>query len=74
VVDAILKAVIAVDLTSGANTVISSPTLPNANNRLSYSTGIELDAGQNYALITDIDLHSVIEMDLITGERVYFSR
>lgn len=73
VVDSGLDAIVAVDLNTGARTILSGATIPNAMNPFSAPTGIAIDAANNRALVTDRALAAVIAVDLTTGERTIFS-
>ena len=69
-----LSSVVAVDLTTGARTVLSDDTTPDSNNTFSSSIErITLDSANNRALVTDSDLDAVIAVDLTTGARTILS-
>lgn len=61
--------VIAVDLISGARTVLSSNSIPNATNPMRNLQGIAIDRPRNRALVVDSNLESVIAVDLSSGAR-----
>lgn len=62
--------VLAIDLSSGARTVISSATQPNATNMLlSGSADMNLDAANNRVLLADLATRSIYAVNLDTGER-----
>jgi sugar lactone lactonase YvrE len=62
-------AVLAVDLESGARTVFSDATRPNAANQFSYPDGVALDAAHNRILVVDSGAQAIIAVDLTTGAR-----
>jgi sugar lactone lactonase YvrE len=64
-------AVIAVDLTTGARTVLTNGSIPDANNPFDFPISITLDPVNNRALVTDIG--AVIAVDLTTGARTVLS-
>ncbi|MES2675414.1 MAG: S8 family serine peptidase [Pseudomonadota bacterium] len=73
VLDNVLKAVIAVDLTSGARTVLSNSSTPSSANSFSIPLGMELDAANNRALVVDDGLDAVVAVDLVSGARTILS-
>ena len=64
--------VIAVNLDTGARTILSDNTPPDANNTLYEPRGIAIDNAGNRALITDTGSNSIIAVDLDTGARTIF--
>ena len=64
-----LDALIAVDLTMGARTILSDTTTPNSVNAFSFPTDVVLDSANNRALLVDIGLGALVAVDLITGAR-----
>lgn len=73
VADADLDAIIAVDLTSGLRTVLSSSTSPNATNAFRNPADIIIDGANNRALVADSGLSAIISVDLTSGERTVLS-
>jgi len=73
VTDDVLKAVVDVDLATGARTILSDMTMPDAANPFSAPNGIAIDAANNRALVTDLFLDAVIAVDLATGARTMLS-
>lgn len=65
------NAVLAVDLNTGARTLISDDSTPNANNALNNPGYMILDSANNRALIADSS--RVIGVDLTSGERSIYS-
>ncbi|HEX5057537.1 MAG TPA: hypothetical protein VFX02_13705 [Gammaproteobacteria bacterium] len=65
--------VIAVDLTTGARTPLSTGTVPNADTPFDSPAGIMVDAANNRALVTDIDLDAIVAVDLASGARTILS-
>ncbi len=65
--------VIAVDMTTGARTLISSDTLPNAGNALRIPIAIDIDDGRGRLLVADADLAAVIAVDIGTGGHTILS-
>ncbi len=72
--DDVQESVLAVDLTTGARTVISDIGIPNANTPFFEPKGIAVDSADNRALFTDTWRNVVIAMDLTTGARTIFSQ
>ena len=72
--DLILDTVVAVDLVTGARTILSDTTTPDGNNALITPQSITLDVANNRALVVDSNLKAVVAIQLDTGERVIFSR
>ena len=70
--DPCLDAVVAVDLTTGARTILSNNTTPDNTTPFVNSQGIALDATNNRALVVDITQAMVIAVDLTTGARSPF--
>jgi len=66
-------AVLAVDLSTGARTVISNNSTPNAVNALLNPQEITLDSANNRALVVDSDLDALVAVDLSTGARTIVS-
>ena len=69
-----LSAVIAVDLTSGARTILSNSSTPDAVNAFSSPSGVELDRENKRALVSDDGIRGLIAVDLVNGQRVFVSR
>ena len=69
VVDTGRKAIIAVDLSNGARSVISSNTAPSGQVRFNNPLGIVIDSANSRALVTDSGLHAIVAVDLSTGAR-----
>ncbi len=65
-------AIVAIDITTGNQTVLSGEV--NAGSTISFvdPLGITLDKDNNRALLTDSELNVVIAMDLTTGARTSF--
>jgi hypothetical protein len=74
VADTVLRALIAVDLTSGARSILSSVSTPDAVNAFSAPAGLVLDSENNRALVIDSTLGALIAVDLVNGQRVVMSR
>jgi len=75
VVDGYLAdAVVAVDLTTGARTIISDAAMPNASNSLLDPRALVLDSANNRVLLLDAVLNAVMAVDLVDGQRVTLSR
>lgn len=66
--------IIAVDLISSESKILSGAATSNSINMLKYPRGIALNSANNFALVTDSTLQAILAVDLITGERVYFSK
>jgi len=73
VADDDLQAVIAIDLTSGLRTVLSSNTFPSEVNAFISPADIVLDGANNRALVADSGLSAIIAVDLTSGERSILS-
>jgi len=73
VIDEGLDAVIAVDLTTKARTVLSDNSTPDTNNPFDWPRSIAIDSDNNRALLTDSSLDAVIAVDLTTGARTILS-
>ncbi len=73
IVDNRVGAVIAVDLQTGARTVLSDSSTPNALNPLRGPVGIALDSANGRALVTDNFLRAVVAVDLQSGARSILS-
>jgi len=69
VIDSYLDALVAVDLSTGVNTIISNNTTPDTNNAFSGLSSITLDSDNNRVLVTDAELGSVLAVNLSTGAR-----
>lgn len=69
VTDAGLRAVLAVDLVTGARTPFSSTTVPDAVNRWGNPLGIAVDTANNQALVADNRLGAVLAVSLADGAR-----
>jgi DNA-binding beta-propeller fold protein YncE len=71
------QSIIAVDLTTGARTVLSSNSIPDNSNPFSFPRGIAIDTANNRALVTDTNFFSgnisIIAVDLTTGARTVLS-
>jgi len=67
---------VAVDLTSGARTILSDATTPDAANPFSLPIGIVLDAANGRALVIDgsFGLNAVMAVELTSGDRVIVSK
>lgn len=61
-------AIMAVDLATGARTVLSDNTTPGVNNRLRNLTDLILDQANNRLLVTLTDPSEVMAIDLTTGK------
>ena len=66
--------IIAVDLTTGARSVFSDNTTPNAHNPLIVPTYMTLDTEHNRLLVGSDDLPEILAVDLVDGQRVILSR
>ncbi|NOX91736.1 MAG: tetratricopeptide repeat protein [Gammaproteobacteria bacterium] len=73
VVDSGLEAVVAVDLKTGAHTILSDAVTPNTANPLRFPISITIDAANNRALVLDSGLKAVVVVDLKTGARTILS-
>jgi hypothetical protein len=62
-------AVYVVNLTTGARTILSNNTTPDANNPFQLPHGIALDAANNRLLVADRNARAVIAVNLTTGAR-----
>jgi len=65
---------LAVDLTSGARSIVSDIGTPNGQNAFVVPIGIALDDIDNRALVVDDGLEALLAVDLESGQRVIFSR
>jgi len=72
-VDDELRVVIAIDLTTGARSILSDNSTPNAADPFDSPEHIVLDAANGRALVVDTDRAAVIAVDLATGMRTIFS-
>ncbi len=73
VVDAAGRRIVAVDLATGVRTVLSSETIPSAENSFEYPEMIAIDVANNRALVTDNGIGAIVAVDLSTGARTIFS-
>lgn len=73
IVDNRVGAVVAVDLQTGARTVLSDSSTPDALNPLRGPVGIALDSANGRALVTDNILRAVVAVDLQSGARSILS-
>ncbi len=77
VVDLALEAVISIDLAQGPSqgrrSILSSPTIPDRENRLDVPTDIAVTVDGKRALVVDERLHAVLSIDLATGKRTILS-
>ena len=73
VTDAGLRAVLAVDLATGARTVLSSGTVPDAVSTWGNPLAIALDTANNRALVADNRLGAVVAVSLANGARTILS-
>jgi hypothetical protein len=73
VVDSQLRAVIAVDLGTGARSVFSDDSTPGGANAFRQPVAIAIDTVNNRALVTDVGLAAVLAVDLATGARSVLS-
>jgi DNA-binding beta-propeller fold protein YncE len=73
VVDPIRKAVIAIDLDSGAASILSDSSKPDAANAFEDPRGIAVDESGSRALVVDAGRKAIIAVDLTTGARSVFS-
>lgn len=73
IVDPVLKAVVAIDLSSGVSSLLSGNTRPDTLNAFVDPRGIILDEARNRALVVDAGQKAVIAVDLVTGARNIFS-
>ncbi len=67
------SSVVAVDLTTGARSVLSGGDIPDNNNPFGFTESITLDAAHGRALVLDSGNNSVIAVDLLTGARTVLS-
>jgi len=67
VMDRALNALLAIDLTTGARTVISDSTTPDNVNALLASANLVLDSDNNRVLVVDSVLDAVFAVDLTPG-------
>ena len=72
-IDEGLLALVAVDLVSGARTILSDDMTPNAVNAFQFPRGLALDSANNRALVIDSVLDALIAVDLSTGARSILS-
>ncbi len=63
-----LKALIAIDLNNSLKTILS-PTSINADSLMEKPDSLELDAGGNRALLSQVSSPTVVAIDLTTGEQ-----
>ena len=73
VTDYSLGALVAVDLTTGARTIVSNSSTPDAVNAFNNPYGVVLDSANNRALVTDYRLGALVAVDLTTGARTIVS-
>ncbi len=73
VTDPGLRAVLAVDLLTGARTPFSSSTVPDAMNGWGNPVGIALDTANNRALVADNRLGALVAVSLANGARAILS-
>jgi hypothetical protein len=73
VVDQTLKALVAVDLTTGARTMFSDSSFPDGDNAFGSPQGVVLDSANNRALVIDDTLKALMAVDLTTGARTIVS-
>ncbi len=73
VTDSDLDAVIAVDLTTGARTLLSDNNTPNSARPFSWPRSILLDSANDRALVADEDVDQIIAVDLSSGARSFFT-
>lgn len=73
VVDNRLAAVVAVDLASGARSVLSDNATPGSTNPFRGPAGIALDAANGRALVADKSQGALLAVDLATGARTVLS-
>ena len=75
VADWSLAAVVAVDLATGARTILSDNTTPNTVAPFGNPVGITLDNSVTpaRALVVDMTINAVVAVDLATGARTIFS-
>ena len=66
-------AVYAVDLATGARTILSDAMTPNGNNALTFPIAITIDSANDRALVLDEVLQAVVTVDLVTGARTILS-
>ena len=64
---------IAIDLDTGARTVLTDPNTPDEENQILTPAGIYIDAANNRALVGDQGRDAIIAVDLTTGARTIFS-
>lgn len=66
-----IASLIAVDLATGARSVVSDTSMPNANNSFSFAQGVALalDSANNRALIGEPYTDAMFAVDLTTGAR-----
>ena len=62
------------DLTTGARTLLSDDTTPDARNRLRGPVDLLMDMINDRILVVDEDFASLIALHPDSGERVDFSR
>ncbi len=68
-----LNAVIQIDLTDNSRFVLSSNSIPDANNTFNLPVGIELDSANNRLLVLNFFDDEILAVDLTTGARTVFS-
>ena len=75
VLDPVLKAIIAVDLTTGEKSmVVDNETVEGTRNRLSNPRRLDLHPIFNYVVVVDETLDVLMAIDLETNQRVILSR
>lgn len=75
VLDPVLKAIIAVDLTTGEKSiVVDNETVEGTRNRLSNPKRLDLHPIFNYVVVVDDTLDVLMAIDLETNQRVILSR
>ena len=73
VIDPERKAVIAIDLASGASSILSDSAKPDSANTFEDPRGIAVDESGSRALVVDAARKAIIAVDLTTGARSVFS-
>jgi|GEM_PF-1308315 len=69
VIDTLLSAVVAIDLTSGDKTILSDDNTPSVSNPFFLPCGIAIDEPRNRALVSNPGVFPIIAVDLTTGAR-----
>ncbi len=65
--------IFAMDLNTGARTILSNNTIPDANNRFQSPVAIEVDSANGRALVSDNSADTIFSVDLVNGARTIFS-